>query len=140
MKIRTVYEADDGSVHQTEEACRKYERHMRVCQRADLLIGERVSLSGGQWVQRSQHACLAAKRLLVELCRELWSAETFPVLQNDADHIHPRSGLGRIIDDGAPCCLQRAWGRLSCINWDSYREYDQPYFALNEDQATEEVT
>jgi hypothetical protein len=48
------------------------------------------------------------------------------------------SFAGRLASEG-PDCFARAWNRLCSINWDNFREYDQPYFAMNPDEAEREM-
>jgi hypothetical protein len=48
------------------------------------------------------------------------------------------SFAGRLASEG-PECFGRAWNRLGAINWETFREYDQPYFAMNPDKAEREM-
>ncbi len=133
MRALTLFEADDGSHWETAEAA--HERDA-LCARITLAIkplGPRPDLGHGRSVQQERDACLEAKRALVAIALE--TCGDFPVFkENEPDDIHPMSIAGRIIDDhGGP--LARAWSRLCRINWDSFREYDQPYFALHPERA-----
>jgi hypothetical protein len=47
-------------------------------------------------------------------------------------------GEERILDDGYPA-IYRRWSRLMCINWDNFREYEQPYFTRNTHEATKAI-
>jgi hypothetical protein len=133
------YQATDGTRFKSEEACRKYEA---ICGLVAGIMGNLKPrpdyMPHGSWIQQSPNVCRGTKRSLIDIARTLWDAETYPVLAHDADEIHPMSGLGRIIDDGGPRYLQRAWQRMICIDWNTYREYEQPFFALNPEKAAGE--
>lgn len=136
MKAVTRFMTDDGTVFDDEDACREYERDAADCDLAMMLLGRDRSLSSTQYVQHSRDVCLEAKRALLAVARRRLSPDTHPVLRCDDDAIHPMSFVARLIDDSGVRCLQRAWWRLCRINWDSYREYEQPYFATHEHEAT----
>jgi hypothetical protein len=44
-----------------------------------------------------------------------------------AGELEPMAGIGRWIDDAGPAPINRAWGRLMCIDKRG-REWEQPYF------------
>lgn len=135
MKAVTIYEASDGQRFNDPEKCQQYEVLIVSVAAAMAPLGKSPDLGHGCSVQHDRMACLSAKRGLVELARTLYPPEKWPVFQHDADEIHPWGGAGRVLTDGAPECLSMAWNRLMRINWDNYREYDQPYFAMNPDKA-----
>lgn len=135
MKAVTQYQASDGSQFRTVEECESYERLQEQVLKAMEPLGAKPIIGHGKWVQHSPEACIQAKRNLVAIAKEQFKSGGYPVLKNNPDDIHPSSILGRIIDDSGIHCLNEAWYRLMCINFDNYREYDQPFFANNPNQA-----
>ena len=134
MKAVTVYEAADGSRWNTPEACMRRDQDILEVAKAMLPLGNHPSLGSHEYIQRSGAVCLQVKRDLIEIAKRSYPPKDYPVFQNDPDAIHPMSGAGRIITDSdGPLC--RAWGRLGCINWENFREYQQPFFALNPDKV-----
>lgn len=99
-------------------------------------LGLTPYLQSHQYVQHDVEACLQAKRNILAMVRERWSAETYPVLLNPDDAIHPMSILGRILcDSGGP--LNDAWSRFTAMDFTNGREFEQPYFTLHQGEATE---
>lgn len=136
MKQVMVFQAPDGARFDDPDKCREHEALLAEVEAAVAPLGPDRPVHGAVYRQRDRAACLQAKRNLLAIVRRKFSPATFPVLQHPDDDIHPMSSVGRIIDDtGGPLC--KAWNRLMRINWDNFREYEQPYFALNPDKATE---
>ncbi len=50
------------------------------------------------------------------------------------EEVHPSNIASRFIDDSDCTPLKSAWWRLQCID-DKYREFNQPFYALNPDKA-----
>lgn len=135
MKPITVYEADDGSRHNTMKAAREKDRLVAEVKQAMSWLADKVSLKDDEYIQHGRDECLNARRGLVLIARRLYQSSD--VFKNDPDVIHPMSKAGRIISD-TEGPLNSAWHRLMCINWSTYREYNQPYFALHPDKSTSE--
>ena len=38
-------------------------------------------------------------------------------------------------DSDVPYALQEAWGRISCVNQKTFREYGQPFYAEHPEKA-----
>ena len=134
MKTIHMYEAADGSRWNTPEACMQREHAILAVAQAMLPLGEERNLASHEFIQRSGAVCLQVKRALIEIAKKDYPPKDYPIFQHDADAIHPTSGAGRIITDSdGP--LARAWCRLMRINWENFREYQQPYFALNPDKV-----
>jgi len=66
-----------------------------------------------------------AQRLFIELVDEVLGTKY------SGKEIHRRGIIGRIIDDSGNRELYQAWNRFVCID-DKYREWEQPYYAMNE--------
>lgn len=134
MKSVTTYEAIDGARFDDYRDCEKHETGLAVVNAilADLPAAEP---EGETYVQHDRETLLSVKRRLFELVLAKYG-DSYPLWKEfDPDKVHPMSGVGRVLDDlGGP--LASAWRRLSCYNFDNGREYEQPYFALNPDEAT----
>lgn len=132
MKQIAIYECSDGTRFDDATKAESYES---ICRRVRDAMGPLSPFRDGyqQYRQLSKQECDAAKAQIVAICRELWPQQ--PVFQHPADKIHPASFAGRWIDDCRYPCLKKAWFVFQCVNWESYRQYDQPFYALNEWEA-----
>jgi hypothetical protein len=135
MKPITMYEAVDGSRHDTEEKAR----------RRDILVDDvNVALAGlvpkpddptcsfangHGYVQQSPASVRECKRQLMAIAKHTIGGYEH-VWDADPDDVHPMGVAGRIIDDSGHRPLYVAWSRLMCIDADA-REWGQPYYALN---------
>lgn len=133
MKAVTIYEAGDGQRFNTADACAKYEELSRAVADVMSVLGPRPQLSHTGYKQQSRSACLAAKEALVHIARGRWPGDT--VWQNPSDKIHVMGIAGRIASESGDACFALAWNRLCCINWENFREYGQPYFAMHPEEA-----
>lgn len=140
MEAVMIYKASDGSRFDDAESCRQYEDMVAAVADAVAPLGERPDLPHGGWIKHTRNACFQARRGLVAVARNIYSPERYPVFANDPDTIHPMSAAGRIVNDGGNACLYRAWQRLMCISWESFKEYEQPYFTRNEHEAAKRET
>lgn len=136
MKLVTKYVSDDGVEHSTPERCHSYDGMFHAVQGSLSALPDVPDLESSQYYQHDRENCLQAKRQLFAIAKNEfhWCPEAFIY---GADNTHPRSLVGRLIDDSGIRCLQRAWGRMCCIDWDTFREYQQPYFAAHPNEATE---
>lgn len=128
-----MWVADDGTRFIDKDLCALYESFCRRCDDAMSTLGERPQLGHGEWYQHDRRDVATAKTRLVLLARDEWPNES--VWQHKPEDIHPMGIAGRIASEGSNPRFSNAWGRLMCINFDNFREYDQPYFALNPDKA-----
>ena len=141
MKAIIKYQANDGSEWESED---------KALEREDLLIMiEDITKAclkptprDGNWVgyvQQHPAAVLDYKHTLMRIakqegvygkcagCECIWDA--------DPKGIRHSGGIAnRYIDDGGSEPLRRAWQRLSCMD-ENYREYNQPYYAINPDKC-----
>lgn len=139
MKTLTIFEASDGSRFNSPSKCQEHENLIVALNEAILPLGEEWNIKSEQFFQHDKEAALQAKRNVMAIVRARYGTATYPVMGANPDEIHPRSVVGRIIADKGPTVLNYAWSRLSRINWDNFREYEQPYFAANPDKATQEI-
>jgi hypothetical protein len=134
MKTVTKFQAKDGAVFDSESQCRAHEEFCIAIEEATLPLGKYRFLDAEEYRQHTEEACLQAKRNLLAIVRKLYTVERLPVLVNPDDSIHPRSAVGRVLDDrGGP--LYTAWSRLMNIAWDTFREFQQPYFTTHQGEV-----
>jgi len=134
MKTITKYVADDGCEFNTPDECEKHEQLIEACNDAMGMLPPRPSIPHGQFMQRDRIACLRAKRGMFTILVARWG-ESYPEMNGwKADEVHPGSFAGRLASESAKP-IASAWWRLSCIDFDTGREYDQPYFANNPGEA-----
>lgn len=132
-EIITFWVASDGSRHKTEEACLAREQLLRDIEAAMQPMGTRTNLDSHMFIQHTKETLFQVRRNLLKLIRPLCDWESLKNCPDD--DVHPSGGVGRFLDDvGGP--LSYAWWRLRCSNFDSGREYEQPFFALNEHEFT----
>lgn len=136
MKTKTIYEAEDGSRFESKKACEEYEGELRKYQKAMLPLEPRPELSGEQYFQHDREICLKAKRDVIALAKNTVKDK---IWDNPPDEIHPMSFAGRLIDDCGHAALRHAWGRFCSIDFSTGREYQQPYFTLHPEEATERI-
>jgi hypothetical protein len=123
MKALTIYVATDGSRWDDPVKCA--ERDV-LDARVKAIEATIPAVPSSGHVVVDEAAMLAAKRAVVDICRELFPKQT--VFRHDAAEIHPFSFAGRFLSEvGGP--LNRIWFRFSCCNGPLM--YEQPYYALN---------
>jgi hypothetical protein len=140
MKTITMYEASSGARFNTAEQCREHENLIVALDEAMLPLGPERKIDSEQYFQHDKELALQAKRNVMAIVRGLFGIEEYPAMAANSDEIHPRCIIGRVIDDSGPPPLNRAWGRLSRINWENFREYEQPYFTAHPDEATQQIS
>lgn len=133
MEAIVQYKSADGRIFDTQDRCIAHECLVNEINTIMSVLPERKDLASNEYMQLDKVSCNRARRHLVEVAKRFYPPSEYKVFANDPDEIHPMSVAGRIIcDSQGP--LSSAWGRLMCINWDSYREYNQPFYALNEEK------
>lgn len=138
MKPKIMYEASDGKSFDTEAECVAYETGTLLpCIRIDALLPRR-SLDAGQYYQHNHDDVVSFRRCLWRLVQAKYAIGFPHWADKCAEDIHPRSIVGRVLSDaGGP--LNGLWYRLMCIDLDTAREYQQPYYANHPDEATQRV-
>lgn len=137
MQAITKYLADDGTEHATADACRGWENAKRSATEAMSPLGTRLEFCNGDFIQHDIAAVNAARSKLLRCMRTYHPSWPWYKWGDDDSKYHPMGILGRYIDDGGSP-FGKAWRRLMCISFATGREYDQPYFAIHEDEATGE--
>jgi hypothetical protein len=133
----TKYKAVDGTEFYKEAECIKYEALIDEIDNVMRKLNPIPEMkdcdfaNGHGFVQQAKAAFLIVKIDILNIAKRYtdhdWIQQTV-----DSDSVS-LSYAGRIIDE-MPRPLPRAWTRLMCIDKD-YREWGQPYFALNPGEA-----
>ena len=137
MKLITKYKAFDNSEFMDEGRCIEHESN---CKQADLIIsklpekpGSCDFSNGDGYIQHDYNTILNVRNKFLEFCKRYsdhkWIQETI----DKGFDVDP-SWAGRIIGECAPSYISRMWYRFSCID-NNQREWGQPYYANNPDQA-----
>lgn len=142
-KAVTMYEANDGTRFSSLAAAESHdavEARVRAIMAAlpDPPAGDFGNERRGYW-QQNPTAVLAARVALVELALEFevcngWFNSAVEEDGHRPADFHPLGVAGRVMSEGAPAPLDRAWRRLCRID-DRGREWEQPYFAINPDKG-----
>lgn len=138
MKSIVVYRAEDGTLFGSPGEAIDHEALLSQIEIAMKSLGPRPQLADGCWKQHDGFACRLARRMIVRIyaTRNPEYEQRWKLIESTED-IDPRTHvIGRILDGGP---LAQAWQRLSCIDWETYREYDQPYYASNPGEARTEA-
>lgn len=131
MKTVTIYEANDGSRHETQMECMEHEALLCECQIAESPLGPRPeNLDDWEFVQHTRQAFDSARSNILRILRSRYD---WAVLNNPDSEIHHGCIIGRLLDDSRNP-LQRSWSRLGRISTKTFREYNQQYFANNESE------
>ena len=143
MEVVTKYRANDGSEWASADEAIAREQQILMVNEAMRPLGERPDdegcrFSNGEGFRRHSLARVRqAKAALIALTRphvSAWMDGQEKGYGRDMMDVHPSWFLRML--DGASRPLERAWGRLSCID-DEGREWGQPYFASNPQEATQ---
>ncbi len=129
MKKITKYQANDGSEwHSGAEAMERDKLIARVLvAMAPLGDTPQCVMEQKGYIQHDVAVVNNAKEAILQICRDQGMAENFEVFNHHGSEVHPRSIVGRILNDlGGP--LDEAWSRFARIDAQG-REHDQPYFA-----------
>jgi hypothetical protein len=134
----TEYVACDGERFRDRAMCEKHEAMvLRINPIMDRL--PKTHLEVGTYLQHDREVLRQVKRNLFAIAMEEFG-DRYPKWKAfDADTVHPLSIVGRVLDDsGGP--MNSAWARLACFDFDSGREYDQPYYVTHPGEAKEAVS
>lgn len=134
MKVITKYVADDGSEWLDPVKAAKRDVLTLQCSLAISPLGEEPKgLDAWKFKQHSKEDFERAKSNILKIIR---AEKDFPSLIGVKDedvYSGAGGGLHMVLDGDDPIC--NAWKRFSCISMKTYREYNQPYYACNEDRA-----
>jgi hypothetical protein len=131
MKTIQMYEANDGSVHDTPEAANRIDVIHDQCKYIldNLLpqIPEGCSFANGSgYLQCDSKKIERAKNELLRMANVYFKPQGSFTTFNGL--------VGRYISDGGPKLMNEVYNYLNCID-DQYRMWGQPYFRFHPDQA-----
>lgn len=136
MKQITVYEASDGSRWDDEGGATRREALVARCVDAESVLPKTV-LGHGEFCTHNPEQAKAFHVAVVEIARHEHPGTMAGYPANNLA-VSPTSLIGRIVSDtGGP--LNRLWHRLMCLDTESGREFDQPYFRNHPHEARERV-
>lgn len=143
MKPITKWQADDGAEFNSQAECATYEV---LCREVDGIMarlpvrpddtGCRFS-NGHGYLQHDPAAWLSVQRDLARIGRRYFEEQSGRrhfdyVIDAGKPMVHTLAG--RLVNDGCPAPVWRAWSRLMCVD-SRFREWGQPYYALHPDAA-----
>jgi hypothetical protein len=134
----TEYVARDGTRFKDKERCEKYEAELSAVEPIIAMLPQH-DLGHGTYLPCDRYLLLAVKRRLFALVLAKYG-DRYPTWKTfDADELHPRSVVGRVLDDCGRGPLSDAWATLARFDFNLGREYDQPYFVSHPNEATPAV-
>lgn len=145
MKTVTKYQANDGTQFDTAEAAEKRDKDLVVIDEITraCLKSTPTDCNWDGYIQQHGPAVMDYKRVLMRMAKERGvyggspgpDEKTFSIWDRPVEEVHARGIAGRFLDDSGQNHIYRAWHRLACMDG-RFREYNQPYFAINPDKAT----
>jgi len=135
MKEIIIYEAKDGTRFDKKAEAEKYESMLlKISEAEKKYIGKRRE-DVERGLACSEHKPEDVNALKKELCEIAAyfipsSKKLFLECGNGTRHI---SHAQRIVSDACIPALETAFYRLNCINAETGKEYEQPYYALHPD-------
>lgn len=139
MESIVQYKAKDGKIFETEEKCLEYEALCKVIEEIMSTLpstpdGDNCTFTNGDgYIQHDGQAFLRARERLLLLAMRYSNHKSLQQAIDNGIGIGP-SFAGRIIDDGCPRVLNKAWHRIMNTGQD-FREYGQCYFRLHPQEA-----
>jgi hypothetical protein len=143
VKAITVYEAADGARFDKETECIAYED---LCLEVGSIM-EKLKprpddagcnfSNGTGFRQHSKESFLDAQRSLVKIARRFFNDKySTPHFDHAEAAVFPvgHTMVSRFINEGCPRPVDRAWHRLGCFD-KQFREWGQPYYAMNPDKG-----
>lgn len=139
MRIFTVYEASDGARFDDESACAAHEETILRVNEIMSRIGDRPNddgcrfSNGRGYRQHSKDDVLFVQRELVKLAN-INGFDSHVEYTMSAKVPTGHTFMGRLMSEMASKPIANAYNRICCID-SQFREWGQPYFALNPDKA-----
>ena len=141
MKEIIVYEAMDGKRFDSKDACMSYDVVInRVREVLDMLKPAPDTKTGFYAVKQDKENVLKALSMFAAICGDVIPTRK-DVFYSVADGGTNQSHMDRILSDYSvdyPILYENFY-RFKCINYDSWVEYPQQYYALNEDKFNGEI-
>lgn len=140
MKTITKYKANDGAEFNTADECSAYEAESSKIDQILAPLGilpkdEGCRFANGHgYFQHEGGTVLEVQRRLAKIVQAQFGDD--PDYKRHIDYAIEAtvpvglSFIGRLIDDACRRPMREAWQRICCIDH-NFREWGQPYFALN---------
>lgn len=132
MTEKTVFIAEDGSRFDDRARCEAYESNCRQINSIMEPLQE-VEVRGARYYQHHPSTAKAVANALTQF------AVNLIIPERKDEEWSPYGLIGRFVDDSSNSCLRRAFGRICRIDIETGREYEQPYYRLHPNEATEPV-
>ncbi len=110
------------------------------------VIGESDVTWGNSWfVQQDLNLVFMIRNLIAEMCIELFKDDDLKLQKDSRGNYIWTYAMGRLLDDSSTSNYYRkqlkyCYFKMDCISTITGRMYEQPYFALHEDEATINLT
>lgn len=138
MKQISKFQAADGAEFDDEAKCIAYEQ---LCVRVERIMARlpKVDIHGEDFVQHDGPTVLGVQRDLVLLYEGAHPGmvDRHTERARNADRPLGMSMIGRYIDDSAERPIRAAWWRIQRMDA-NFREYEQPYFAIQANRRASE--
>lgn len=135
MKAITKYVADDGSEwDDPSKASMRDVLHFRCINAMSPLGDEPKGLGEWQFKQHSKDSFDRAKSGILAILREMPAMGCIANIPDEQVSANAGGGVAYTLS-GNDTPVSKAWNRLGRISEKTYREYNQPYFAVNEERA-----
>lgn len=138
MKAITKFVALDGVEFIDKDKCCDYEN---LCQEiADITADwPDVKVRGEGFIQQDKATVLRIQRSMVAIFERLHWADRHTRWAAEADVPAGMTLIGRYVDDAGVGPERRVWGRLALLDR-LFRQYEQPYYAIQADKALDECS
>jgi hypothetical protein len=145
VKAVQKFLADDGTQFDTEHDAMQHES---LCQEIWRLMQKLRPLpdlphcefaNGAGYVQQIPADFLHVQAELARIAQRSFPSGNFSHHFDHAINATKPAGhtfIGRLMDDGCPSPVSRAWNRIMCTD-DQFREWGQPYYAMHPEKATQ---
>jgi hypothetical protein len=138
MKAITKFVALDGTEFNDKDKCCDYEKLCDEIHQLTLQWPE-VDVRGAQFVQQDKNTVLRVQRHMTEIFERLHWRDHHTEWARNATVPAGMSLIGRYVDDSGVLPERRVWGRIARLDM-KFREYEQPYYAIQADKVTERTS
>lgn len=138
------YVSDDGIEFNSESKCRQYEFMVNEVNWIEGHLDDKPNTSdygnGCGYIQHNKETVIETMKLLLLVIKR-FIPDHKPVDEIITEviirgkFVNPRTTIvTRLIDEMCPKVIQNVWFRFYCMD-DQFREWGQPYFAMNPDKG-----
>ena len=132
----TKYVAADGS--EWRDLSQAYAREREFEQvNAIMRVIPRIEVRCATFYQHDRETLFDVRRKMFEMACNMVRESIPDLALSNPDEIHPMA-MCHVLD-GHHGPITQAWNRLCQFNFENCRQYEQAFFAMNPDKATEEM-